>query len=287
METKKNLPSVTDIIDDLLSGLNDLKNHDIDGDGKVTIYDVTALIDKIIKGDDEDEDPHDSVFTVNSVSFKMVAVKPGSFTMGSPATETGSGTNERPQHKVTLTKEYLIGDTPVTQALWIAVMGTNPSKNKGNQHLPVENVSWVECQAFIAKLNEMTGKKFRLPTEAEWEFAARGGSKSGGTIFSGGNTPKDVAWYSTNSGGTTQPVAQKVPNELGLYDMSGNVSEWVQDMYGAYTDQAATDPTGPASNYKVYRNGSYQDAAKECRVARRYPAVPSYKQPFLGLRLAL
>ena len=286
MGIKKNLPTVSEIIYDLLTGLNDLKNHDIDGDGKVTINDVTALIDKILIGDNEEEAP-DDLFEVNGVSFKMIPVKPGAFTMGSPATETGSGTNERPQHKVTLTKGYYIGETPVTNGLWKAVMGSIPSKHKGLDS-PVEMVNWVECQAFIAKLNELTGKKFRLPTEAEWEFAARGGTLSKGTIFAGSNTPKDVAWYTTNSGGTTQPVGQKAPNELGLYDMSGNVSEFVADRYGAYTAQDATDPTGPSiGNYKVYRNGSYQDAAKECRVARRYPAAPDYKQPFLGMRLAL
>lgn len=257
--------------------------YDVNKDGRIDIGDVADVIDASIQ-----PASWDGKTTVNGVSFKMIPVKPGTFTMGSPSTETGSGTNERPQHEVTLTKEYYIGETQVTQALWIAVMGVNPSSHKGNKDLPVEHVSYIECQAFIAKLNEITGKKFRLPTEAEWEFAARGGTLSKGFIFAGSNTPKDVAWYSSNSNGETQPVGQKQPNELGIYDMSGNVSEWCQDIYGAYPATEQTDPTGPATGkFKVYRNGSFQDVAKECRNARRYPAETTYKQPFLGLRLAI
>lgn len=276
------ITTVVDIIDDLLNGLNDLK-HDIDGDGKVTINDVTALIDKCLHGDESE-----SVFNVKGVSFEMVSVEAGSFTMGTPPTETGSGTNERPQHLVKISKDYMLGKTPVTQELWQAVMGNNPSYFKGDLQRPVEQVSWNDCQAFIAKLNELTGKNFRLPTEAEWEFAARGGNKSNGTIFAGSNTPKSVAWYSTNSGGKTQPVAQKTPNELGLYDMSGNVCEWVNDIYAAYSSAAAVDPNGAVSgNFRVYRNGSYVDAAANCRCGYRYPAQPTYKKTFIGLRLAL
>lgn len=272
---------VNETIGAVLTGSQDAR-YDVNGDGRVDIGDVADVIDASLHPaawDGEEE--------VNGVHFKMVLVQPGTFTMGSPATETGSGTNERPQHKVTITRAYYIGEVPVTNALWQAVMGNVPSRHKGSDH-PVEMVNWVECQAFIARLNEITGKKFRLPTEAEWEFAARGGTLSKGYIFAGSNTPKDVAWYSTNAGGTTHPVGEKHPNELGIYDMSGNVSEWVQDRYGSYTAQDTTDPTGPSSgNYKVYRNGSYQDPAKECRIARRYPASLDYKQPFLGLRLAI
>ena len=259
--------------------------YDVNKDGRVDIGDLADTIDASLNL----TPAWDGKTTVNGVSFRMIPVKHGTFTMGSPATETGSGTNERPQHQVTITKDYWIGETQVTQDLWLLVMGNNPSANKAlyTQH-PVENVSWVDCQAFIAKLNEITGKKFRLPTEAEWEFAARGGTLSKGFIFAGSNTPKDVAWYSSNSNGKTQPVATKQPNELGIYDMSGNVSEWVHDIYGAYPATEQTDPTGPATGkFKVYRNGSFQDVAKECRNARRYPAETTYKQPFLGLRLAI
>ncbi len=278
---------VNETIGAVLTGSQD-PSYDVNVDGQVDIGDVADVIDASLHP--AAWDGVQEVKVGNEVfTFRMIPVKHGTFTMGSPATETGSGTNERPQHQVTITKDYWIGETQVTQDLWLLIMGNNPSANKSlyTQH-PVENVSWVECQAFIARLNEITGKKFRLPTEAEWEFAARGGTLGKGTIFAGSNAPKDVAWYSTNAGGTTHPVGEKQPNELGLYDMSGNVSEWVQDRYGSYTAAATTDPTGPASgNYKVYRNGSYQDPAKECRIARRYPASLDYKQPFLGLRLAL
>ena len=262
--------------------------YDVNKDGRIDIGDVADVIDASIQP--AAWDGVQEVRVGNEVfTFRMIPVKHGTFTMGSPATETGSGTNERPQHEVTITKDYWIGETQVTQDLWLLVMGNNPSVNKSlyTQH-PVEHVSWVECQAFIARLNEITGKKFRLPTEAEWEFAARGGTLSKGYIFAGSNTPKDVAWYSSNSNGETKPVATKQPNELGIYDMSGNVSEWVQDIYGAYPAGDQTDPTGPATGkFRVYRNGSFQDVAKECRNARRYPAETTYKQPFLGLRLAI
>lgn len=283
---KENKPTVADIIDDLLNGLNDLKNHDINGDGKVTIDDVVALVDQCLHGDEEAGD--DSVFNVNGVFFEMIPVKAGSFDMGTPPTQTGSSTHERPVHKVNLSKDFMLGKTPVTQELWLAVMGNNPSYFKGDLQRPVEYVSWDDCQEFIAKLNGLTGKKFRLPTEAEWEYAAKGGDKSNGTAFAGSNTPKSVAWYSSNSNGTTQPVGGKEPNELGLYDMSGNVCEWVNDIYAAYNAAEQTDPTGAQSgNFKVYRNGSYVDAASNCRCGYRYPAEPTYKKTFIGLRLAL
>jgi len=152
----------------------------------------------------------------------MVPVEGGTILMGSPTTQTGSGTNERPQYLATVSN-YKIGQTPVTQALWVAVMGSNPSNFTSDLQRPVERVSWNDCQTFINALNQLTGKTFRLPTEAEWEFAAKGGNQSKGYIFAGSNTPGSVAWYSTNSGSKTQPVAQKAPNELGIYDMSGNV----------------------------------------------------------------
>lgn len=287
----KGKPTVTEVIDDLLNGLNDLKN-DVNGDGEVTIEDVMALIEQCLNGDQDEEDNH--VFDVNGVSFKMKPVKPGTFTMGSPNTEMGRGTNEGPQHEVTISKEYWIAETQVTQELWEAVMGSNPSYFKGDPQRPVEQVTWNDCQAFIAKLNELTGKKFRLPTEAEWEFAAKGGTLSHGTMFPGcasplqGGKPKEFIWYTSNSDGTTHPVKQKKPNELGLYDMGGNVAEWVNDFYSAYSSAPVTDPTGPASgSFRVYRNGSYVDAVSNCRCCYRYPAQPTYKKTFIGLRLAL
>ena len=271
----------------MLSGSKD-PNYDVNGDGKVKVNDLTDVIDTAIA-----QAPWNGVQEVkvgdDVYTFRMMPIKPGTFTMGSPNTEMGRGTNEGPQHEVTITKEYWIAETQVTQDLWQLVMGNNPSANKSlyTKH-PVENVSWNDCQAFIAKLNEITGKKFRLPTEAEWEFAARGGTLSKGYKFAGSNNQKEVAWYVSNSNGTTQPVAQKQPNELGIFDMSGNVAEWVNDYYKAYSAEAVTDPTGPASgSFRVYRNGGYSDKAANVRIAYRYMQSQTYKQPFIGLRLAL
>ena len=227
------------------------------------------------------------VYTVNGVSFKMIPVEGGTFTMGATA-EQGSDaySDETPTHQVTLSS-YAIGETEVTQELWEAVMGSNPSNFSGNQ-LPVECVSWNDCQTFITKLNQLTGANFRLPTEAEWEFAARGGNKSLGYKYAGGNSIGDVAWYDNNSSSNTHAVAQKQPNELGLYDMSGNVYEWCQDWYGSYGSAAQTNPTGPASGaYRVLRGGGCNLTARRCRVSRRSYFLPHNLATNLGLRLAL
>ena len=227
------------------------------------------------------------LFTVNGVSFEMVRVQGGTFTMGATA-EQGSDaySDEKPTHQVMLSS-YSIGKTEVTQALWQAVMGSNPSRFK-DSNLPVEQVSWEDCQTFIRKLNALTGKTFRLPTEAEWEFAARGGNKSQGFKYSGSNTLSNVAWYDDNSSNKTHPVATKAPNELGIYDMSGNVWEWCNDWCGDYTSASQTNPTGPNSgSYRVFRGGSWYNRARHCRVSNRYYLSPSYRDNDLGLRLAL
>ena len=230
----------------------------------------------------------ENVFTVNGVSFRMIPVEGGTFTMGSPTTQVGSSTNERPQHQVTV-NSYKIGETQVTQELWKAVMGSNPSQFQSSLQNPVEYVSWSDCDSFIKKLNTLTGKQFRMPTEAEWEFAARGGNNSNGYIFAGSGTAADVAWYKTNSNGQTHPVKSLQPNELGLYDMSGNVNEWVSDWYAAYSADAQTNPAGPATgSYKIYRGGDYTNVAANCRVAYRYMIVNvTAKRQFIGMRLAL
>ena len=172
----------------------------------------------------------------------------------------------------------------MTQALWKAVMGSNPSNWKGD-NLPVENVSWNDCQTFLRKLNAMTGKNFRLPTEAEWEYAARGGNRSRGYQYSGSNVLSDVAWY---SGSKTHNVGTKAPNELGIYDMSGNVWEWCQDWYGDYHGYSQTNPTGPSSGSKrVVRGGSWIYFAWCCRVADRTDYAPGIRNNDLGFRLAL
>ena len=226
-------------------------------------------------------------FTVRGVSFEMVRVEGGTFRMGATS-EQGSDVwdNEKPVHSVTLSG-YYIGKTEVTQALWKAVMGINPSRFKGD-YLPVENVSWDDCQEFIRKLNSMTGQNFRLPTEAEWEFACRGGNNSRGYKYSGSNNLGSVAWYDGNSGNKTHPVGTKAPNELGIYDMSGNVWEWCADWYGDYSSGAQTNPTGPyGGSNRVYRGGSWNYDVGRCRSSNRDFYYPWIRDIILGLRLAL
>ena len=279
---------------------------DVDQNGQVDIADVTTLIDYLLTGTWGDEpvnpdEPQTETFTVNGVTFTMVEVEGGTFTMGATA-EQGSDAyyGEKPAHDVTLSS-YSIGQTEVTQALWQAVMGSNPSYFNGgnygtNLQRPVEKVSWNDCQTFITQLNALTGKTFRLPTEAEWEFAARGGKLSQGYKYSGSNTIGDVAWYwdnipsqtSGNAGYGTQIVATKAPNELGLYDMSGNVWEWCQDWYGSYSSDAQTNPTGPSTgSTRVNRGGSWLNDARLCRVSLRNDCTPANTGGDLGLRLAL
>lgn len=210
---------------------------------------------------------------------------------GATIEQTEYDSDESPTHKVTLS-DYYIGETEVTQALWYAVMGTNPSYFTGNNN-PVEKVSYTDCIEFINKLNELfsgklNGMKFALPTEAQWEFAARGGNKSRGYKYSGSNYIGDVAWYDNNSDSKTHPVAQKRPNELGLYDMSGNVWEWCRDWYGGYSSSSQTNPIGPTNGSdRVYRGGSWSSDARLCRVSYRYSLNPSDRYFNLGFRLAL
>ena len=226
-------------------------------------------------------------FLVGGVPFTMVHVEAGIFTMGATPEQQKPWEDEKPAHRVTLTHDYYMGETEVTQALWRAVMGCNPSYFRGDD-LPVEEVSWDDCQEFIRRLNQTTGKKFRLPTEAEWEYAARGGNRSRGYQYAGSNNPDDVAWYRFNSGRNTHPVKTKRPNELGLYDMSGNVWEWCQDWYGEYSRAPQTNPTGPATaSSRVFRGGSWHNGARYCRVAYRNYDAPDCRDGNLGLRLAL
>ncbi len=227
------------------------------------------------------------VFTIGDVEFTMLAVDGGTFMMGATS-ELGSDSfgDEKPSHSVTLSP-YYIGQTVVTQALWEAVMGSNPSYSKGSNK-PVESVSWDDCQEFLRKLSSLTGQRFKLPTEAQWEYAARGGRKSCDYKYSGNNYPKDVAWYDENSGHATHNVATKQANELGVYDMSGNVWELCRDWYGAYSSSSQTDPTGPSSgSFRVYRGGSWDNSAGYVRVSSRFGNAPDFRSRSLGLRLAL
>ena len=215
----------------------------------------------------------------------MVVVEGGKFTMGFDADEA-EHTYETPKHEVTL-RDYKIGSNEVTQALWEAVMGDNPSIFKGSD-LPVENVSWYDVDLFIKKLNKLTGKHYRLPTEAEWEFAARGGNKSKGYVYIGGDEIDSAAWHFGNSDKCTHAVGSSGANELGVFDMAGNVSEWTQDWYGHYSDKPQKNPKGAKSSDigKILRGGTYANLLNYNKPACRFVSNPNFKSPTIGFRLA-
>jgi formylglycine-generating enzyme required for sulfatase activity len=216
-----------------------------------------------------------------SAIMTFVKIPAGTFMMGSPDSEPGRNLDEGPQHQVTISKAFELQTTEVTQSQWQAVMGSNPSYFKGPD-LPVEQVSWDDAQAFIAKLNAKNdGYRYRLPTEAEWEYAARAGTTGPYAGDLGA-----MAWYAPNSGGTTHPVGTKTPNAWGLYDMHGNVMEWVQDWYDGYSSSAVTDPVGPSSgSARVLRGGGWAYESQNCRSADRDSSSPDYRGGPLGLRL--
>jgi formylglycine-generating enzyme required for sulfatase activity len=219
----------------------------------------------------------------------MVFVEGGYFTMGS---YLGNVDDEKPNHHVTLSAFY-IGKYEVTQAQWKAVMGSDRSSNMGCENCPVENVSWNEIQSYIQKLNTQTGKKYRLPTEAEWEYAAKGGrGGAGGKNYSGSDNLNLVGWYKDNSGNKTHAVGGKQANELGIYDMSGNVKEWCADWWSNYDGYSLTNPTGPPTGTsRVIRGGSALegtfDGAMYCRTTSRIPGNPNARGASLGFRLVL
>ena len=222
----------------------------------------------------------------NSIGMEFVLIPAGEFKMGSNDNEARN--DEKPVHTVHLTKPFYLGKYEVTQAQWEAVMGNNPSHFKGNPTSPVESVSWQDVQEFISRLNarERGTASYRLPTEAEWEYAARARSS---TAYSFGNNASDLgryAWYSGNSGGKTHSVGQLEPNAWGLYDMHGNVCEWVQDWYGAYPGGTVVDTAGPSSGRgRVHRGGGWIDNAMNCQSADRSGPDPGIRFNSIGLRL--
>ncbi len=244
-------------------------------------------------------DTADYVEEVFGMSIDMVYVAGGTFEMGAtPEQGSDAYADETPVHTVTL-DAYYIGRYEITQAQWVVVMGRDVIQQRdardtsytlhgvGAQY-PAYYISWDEAQRFCEKLSAMTGKKYRLPTEAEWEYAARGGRHKDGTKYSGSNEISEVAWVARNSDGVTHPVGQKKPNGLGLYDMSGNVWEWCQDKYCAdyYSDSPSQNPQGPEDgSFRVKRGGSWRYLANSGRVSRRYSNFPDTKRDVVGLRV--
>ena len=253
-------------------------------------------------------DKEDAVhFEVNGVGFDMIFVDGGTFTMGATLEQAFPLDNERPIHEVKLS-DFYIGETEVTQELWNAVTGCPFSRFAGDPRLPVESISWEEAMAFVKILQKKTGAEFCLPTEAQWEYAARGGKSSQGYQFAGSDEASEVAWYGANLRPEENvcpdsialgvyvnhdiahpfPVAQKMPNELGIYDMSGNVAEWTADYYAPYTEGRKKNPKGPSKGTeRVFRGGCWYFGEWACRVAQRQGALPQSRYCNLGFRLAM
>lgn len=236
----------------------------------------------------------DKIFTVKDVTFTMKYVKGGTYMMGFTSEQIHGVANEKPAHKVTVS-DFYIGEVEVTQALWVAVMDSAPSYKGGwtdefgrGDDYPAYRISWTDALKFIKRLNELTGSTFRLPTEAEWEYAARGGNKSSGYRYSGSNNIDEVSWYDGNSAEMTHPVKLKKPNELGIYDMSGNVWEWCLDWYETYSSEYQKDPKGPSKGtYHIDRGGAWNRNNKYSRVTARCYDDPGLRNKNLGFRLAL
>ena len=294
------MDDVTALINYLLTNDSkdvNLANADCDGNPGVGMDDLTELINYLLTNEWSyvPYEPVYEVFTVSNVTFRMVYVEGGTFMMGGRENDPYVKPWELPVHEVTLS-DYYIGETEVTQALWRAVMGTsnNPSwftsanGYTNDYNRPVEKVTYANCKTFITKLNQKTGRTFRMLTDAEWEYAARGGKYYKGCMYPGSDDIEEVAWHNSNSGEITHAVGTKAPNELGIYDMGGNVGEWVSDRFGYYTEEPQTNPTGPTTGTaRVVRGGSWNQSWRMNRVTYRHDENPVFDNVNVGLRLAL
>ena len=242
-------------------------------------------------GDGKDRTPGSPGMALDlggGVTLKLVRIPPGRFLMGSPQGERDRATDEGPQREITLSRGFYMGLHEVTQEQYQRVMGSNPSTFPGAQN-PVEKVTWNKAVEFCRKASQSTGKTVRLPTEAEWEYACRAGSR---TKFSCGDDDGNLgnyAWYTGNSGNKTHPVGQKRPNNWGLYDMHGNVREWCADWYkDSYANPGYTDPRGPASGQdRVWRGGGWDNRAQGCRSAFRGSYIPDDPLNNIGFRVVV
>lgn len=248
-------------------------------------WDIKEILDNVVC--DKHKDNSSWIYNIGGITLKMIEVKGGTFYMGATKEHKEHATiGEKPVHKVTLS-DYYIGECEVTQDLWELIMGSNPSEHRGDLSRPVENINKRDCLIFIERLNAITQEQFCLPTEAQWEYAARGGHKSQQYIYSGSNDIEDVGWCKSNSGGTSHCVKEKKPNALGLYDMSGNVWEFCSDFYYNYSDKSLRDPLVTYGKYHVLRGGSYSSQDRVCRTSYRISGNIGYKSGGYGLRLCL
>ena len=275
-----NITDITGIISCILNDEPVSEIADVNGDNVLSVTDITAGIDMIMSGRKTCY-----VFVVDGYVFRMVEVEGGTFDMGGYDNEAYG--DELPVHQVTLST-FLIGETEVTNGMWEYMMGDDPHEGHPDSRCPVVNVMWGGCWNLMSYLNRMTGLNFRLPTEAEWEYAARGGLYSHGYKYSGSDNYDDVAWNENNSGDVIQHVGTKQPNELGIYDMSGNVWEWCNDWYGTYPSEPCVNPTGPETGPgRVVRGGCMMGHVRFGRTTYRMYYAPDTRRSEVGFRLAL